>query len=314
LRVLNAGTFAGDIETVRRALGYRRIMLVGYFYGARIATTYLRRWPQHVTAVALTDLGSPDVAPPVASARAAQAAVAATIHACAEAAACHAAYPRLASEYGRVLRRLTAPPRAAGGPIVADGRALLSWLDAPTARRRTAADWPAAVHDLDQGHESAAIEAFLKFRAGALSAYPLAERLSVECAENLAPPPKVVLAGTTSAAIAASGDGVLAEIRACRSWPHGRYRQPRPRPAAAPVLAITGAHDIAGSPAEARHALSAWPRARLVILPGRSRAADDDWDLCVGPMVTAFLSAPARPPDTACVARLRDPDFNTAEG
>src|SRR6185312_11982653 len=38
---LNSATFAADVETARRSLGYDRIALIGYFFGTRIVQDYL---------------------------------------------------------------------------------------------------------------------------------------------------------------------------------------------------------------------------------------------------------------------------------
>jgi pimeloyl-ACP methyl ester carboxylesterase len=310
LRSLNANTFAADLEAVRRRLGYRRIMLVGYFYGARIAMAYLGRWPQHVSATALTDVGSPAVPTAIATLRAAEPAVRETLAACRAAPACQALYPDLAGDYARLLQRLDTPRLALAGPSesggVVDGRALLSFVVNRAFRRRTAAAWPAMVHDLAQGRGAETLAAYSTFRREVLAAYPLAERLSVECAEDFDRPAEI--AWTPGAAVlAASGDGVAAEMRACRSWPHGRVRLAAPR-GDTPVLAITGESDVAGSPAETRKALSGLRRAQLVVLPGRARAADGDWDACVGPLVTAFLSAPRRKVDSGCAERVAHPE------
>jgi pimeloyl-ACP methyl ester carboxylesterase len=314
LRSLDAETFAHDIETLRRKLGYRRIMLVGYFYGARIATTYLGRWPEHVAAAALTDVSSPDVPAPLANAAAAEVAVRATIAACRQDVACHASYPELASDYDKVLRRYTGshvnPGRSRGGEI--DGLSVLGWLVAPTFRWGTAAGWPRTIHELAQGRMPDVVPAYLRFRREALASYPLVERLSVECAEDFARVPTTVLSGRTANAIAASGDGALAEVRACQAWQSHVYRGPRPRSGDTPVFAVSAAADIAGPPAAARRALSPWKRAQLVVLPDRARAADDDWDQCVGPMITAFLETPGQPVDTGCVTRLHRPEFRLA--
>jgi pimeloyl-ACP methyl ester carboxylesterase len=313
LRSLNAATFAADLDAVRKQLGYERILLVGYFYGARIATAYMAQWPERVAAAALTDPPSRGVPMPLATAQAAQASVRVTLSACASTPACHAAYPNLAADYRAVRRRLARPgltlaAKPGDPPTAVDGGALLSWLTSLTFRWRTAAAWPGAIHRLAQGDSAGVLASYQRFRAETLSQFPLAERLSVECAEGLNPPPNFAPFGPTSAAIAGSGDGLLAEIRACRSWPHSRAPAREPRPAAIPVLAITGADDLAGTPADARRALAVW-RAQMVVLPHRTRAADDDWDQCVGPMLTAFLTAPERPVRTTCIAALRRPDF-----
>jgi len=316
LRSLNSGTFANDLETVRRRLGTPRILLIGYFYGARIGLDYLGRWPGRVIAAAFTDVAPTGSSGSVEGARSSDAAVAATLAACRAQPACQARYPALAADYDRVRRRLdtaqfSVAPAGDGRPGVLDGRSVLRWLVGQTFRWRSAADWPRLVHDLAEGRDEAVVAAYLRDRGALRADYPIAERLTVECAEDagLLRPAALAVAGTTGAVIAASGDGAGPEAEACRTWPHSRYRSPPPRRAHTPILAIVGADNIAGPPADVRRSLAPWPRARLVVLPGRSRAADNDWDACVGPLVTAFLTTPGRSLDTGCAASLRRPEF-----
>ncbi len=90
---------ADDLDDVRAALGYDRIDLYGTSYGGTLAQYYLRQHPDHVR-VAVLD-GSTPLDVPVFERIAAnsQAALDLLSPRCAADAACHAAFPRLESEW-----------------------------------------------------------------------------------------------------------------------------------------------------------------------------------------------------------------------
>jgi len=294
---LNSRTFAADVETTRRALGYGRIELIGYFYGTRIVEDYLRRWPARVTAAVLADPSPVDYPAAEALGPAGAAAIRSTLAACRQERACHERYPDLDADWVRVAAQL---------PGETAGNGLLSWLMSRTLRWRTAIDWPSDVRALASGPAPAVRARYLAYRRAVLAGYPLGLRLAVDCAENM---PRGRAA--RAAALDPAGD-LKAELAACRTWP-GR-RPPaaffKPVRAATPVLAMTGAFDVEAPLDATRRSLAGFAHARLVVFPDRARATDFDWEDCAGPLVTAFLESRGRAPvDAACASRLRRPAF-----
>ena len=97
---------ADDLDDVRAALGYDKIDLYGTSYGGTLAQYYLRQHADHVR-VAVLD-GSTPLDVPVLERMAAnsQHALDLLLARCAEDAACHAAFPQLASEWSRLVAQL----------------------------------------------------------------------------------------------------------------------------------------------------------------------------------------------------------------
>ena len=97
---------ADDLDEVRAALGYDKIDLYGTSYGGTLAQYYLRQHPDHVR-VAVLD-GSTPLDVPVLERIAAnsQHALDLLLARCSEDAACHAAFPQLASEWSRLVAQL----------------------------------------------------------------------------------------------------------------------------------------------------------------------------------------------------------------
>lgn len=314
---LNSGTFAADLETVRRRMRARRIELIGYFYGTRIIEQYLRRWPSRVSAAVLTDFSPLNYPAAVARERAETQAVRSTLAACRAEPRCHARYPSLSEEWARIAARmpteqLSVPPSRSGGvQIRADGAGVVSWLAARTLRWRSARDWPEDVHALANDDPGEIVRKYLAYRRTVLANFPIALLLSVDCSENM---PREYSAAENADPFD-SADFFKAERAACKLWPTRPLPESffRPVRAATPVLVITAAFDVEAPAAAARRALSGFPHAKLVVIPGRARATDYDWDLCVGPLATSFLGTQGRGRvETTCVTRLKRSAFDIA--
>ena len=282
---LSSRTFAGDVEAVRRRLRYRRIELVGYFYGTRIAEQYIRRWPRRVSAAVLADASPLDYPASKAEAGAISESIASTLRACKADEACNASYPALGAEWEQVSRA----PLSAG---------LLDWLKLRTLRWSSAASWPRDVDAIAKGEIAAELAQYGAYRKTVLASYPLALRIAVDCAEDM----------PTSALPKATGSA--AEQRACARWPVQRIGTPGKWRAGVPILAVAAEFDIEAPATAVRRAFAGDPNAQIVIFPNRARATDNDWSECMGPLVTTFLeSRGAAPLDTSCVARLKRPPF-----
>ena len=102
-----------DVDVVRQALGYRRIVLYGGSYGATAAQVYLARHGAHVAAAVLDGGTLLDVPIWERMPRATQDAFDRLAARCASDAACHAAFPDVAGDLHRVFAHL----RATGEPL-----------------------------------------------------------------------------------------------------------------------------------------------------------------------------------------------------
>jgi len=290
LGALDSGTFAADVEAVRRKLGYRRIELIGYFYGTRIAEQYIRRWPGRVSAAVLADPSPLNDPAAQTESRAISRSIASTIRACRADEACNSRYPDLAAEWARASARLTSDAR---------GRGLLEWMKLRTLRWTSAASWPRDVDSIARGNAAPLLAQYAAYRRTVLRAYPLALRIAVDCAENIPAQPLPI------------GSDSANEQAACSAWPVRRPSQTSPtRGDNVPTLAVTGEFDIEAPADAVRRAFAGDRGTRVLVFPGRARATDTDWEECMGPIVTAFLqSRNAAGIDTSCATRVRRPAF-----
>lgn len=307
---LNSRTFAEDLESVRRKLGYKRIQLIGYFYGTRIIQQYLARWPKRVSAAVLGDVSPMNYPAAEAEVGALSGSVESTLQACHRDKACAARYPDLDAEWVRVStllsgKQIAVPTdlNAAHGSAKVSGAGILQWMKLRTLRWVGAASWPRDVDAIANGQLVPVVRQYADYRRATLASYPLALRIAVDCAENMP---------GDGALLPKSDEGIAAEQEACANWPVRRLsrqflRIPR---AKIPILAVTADFDIEAPASVVRRAFGRSPQVQLVVFPNRARATDVDWDDCMGPLVTAFLQAPGRARlDTSCVNRLKRPAF-----
>ena len=294
LGTLNSRTFAADVEMARKKLGYRRIELIGYFYGTRIAEQYMRRWPARVSAAVLADASPLTYPAAEAESGAISASIASTLDACRADQACNAQYPDLAGEWARASALLSRQ---------SDGAGLLEWMKHRTVRWSTAANWPRDVDSIARGRGASVLAQYAAYRRTVLATYPLALRIAVDCAENM--PLRLLPKGSDSAD----------EQAACPAWPVQRAPKPRPSTGRAiPILAVTAEFDIEAPAGAVRRAFAGNEHARVVMFPDRARATDSDWGECLGPMVTTFLqNKSANGIDTSCAMRLKRPAFTVAD-
>ncbi len=148
---------ADDLDAVRQALGYDLIDLYGPSYGATLAQYYIRQHPDHVR-VAVMDGATPlDVPVFERMATSSQAALQLLLSRCAADGPCHAALPKLSSEWTKLVKELAAGIRTTvidedtGKPGVAtleDSGPLIheALLDPSTAARL-----PLAIHLASSG-------------------------------------------------------------------------------------------------------------------------------------------------------------------
>lgn len=99
-----------DLDDVREALGYDKINLVGYSYGATAAQYYLRQHEEHVRTVTLGGGSLLDIPVFELWAQNGQRALNLVFEQCLADSSCQAAFPNLRSEFTEILARLRTNP------------------------------------------------------------------------------------------------------------------------------------------------------------------------------------------------------------
>jgi pimeloyl-ACP methyl ester carboxylesterase len=291
-----------DLETVRAALGYDRIVLNALSYGTTLALAYIAEHPERVRAAVLTGTAPVDRTLRHLAAAANQA-LQKLFAACAAQASCRAAFPDPAAELQRAY---------ANAASISDERADIfmerlrtQLYSAPGGRGALLVIRRAAKGDFS---------AFDALPQGPARSFADGLYLSIACAESL--PHFALDEASASARATAFGDYRLRrQSAACAAWPVAPSMPPSPTQALqTPVLFVSGEYDPVTPPEWVDDLLPLFPNGRHIILPGGGHIVDgmSDLDTCYDPTIVAFLaSTDAADLDATCIESMRGGDFAT---
>lgn len=99
-----------DLDDVRAALGYGKIILDGGSYGTMFSLVYMRRHPEHVESAVLDAVAPPGFMPVPGEPMGAQVALDGLIQKCKSDAKCNANFPDFAQHFTALLKRFDAGP------------------------------------------------------------------------------------------------------------------------------------------------------------------------------------------------------------
>jgi pimeloyl-ACP methyl ester carboxylesterase len=316
-----------DIEALRVAGGYEKLVLYGTSYGTKVAEEYAQDYPSHVEALVLDSVVPPNGPEPLN--RATFTAVPLILRQLCAARACASITPNPVNDLARLVRRLA---RGALSGRVIDGHGLahtvpissnglLGTLVEGDLEPILRSEFPAAIRSAANG-DTAAL-ARLEERAGdggeseaenpsesfdnplyyatscedeqfpwSRSASP-ATRLAEARARISALPPSQ-LAPFTQANVLA-----LSDIPACAFWP---FSTPAPAPSMAPfpsvpTLILSGADDLRTPTANAREVAMQIPGSHLLVVPntGHSVLGADPTHCASDALQALFTGKPIKP-------------------
>ncbi len=265
-----------DLDEVRAALGYARINLWGGSYGTRVAQEYLRRHPERVRSIVLDGAAPPALNSSLDLWPSREAALADVLAACADGAACRAAYPDLEATLARIRQSLGARRRVA----VADPRTgrvhevvlsfdtVVGTLQALTYAPEVASVIPSLLARAEAGDFAPLLAAGMLFAADLTRTMNLALHYAVTCAEDAprAAPADAerVFAGLRAPALARRN------LAACDGWPRAALPADFQAPVASdkPVLIFSGGLDPVTPPAAGERVAKTLPNSRHVVAAG----------------------------------------------
>ncbi len=291
---------ADDLNDVRAALGYPKLVLYGGSYGTMFYLDYARRHPETVESAVLEGVAPPHFyIIPLPMARGAQTAMDRLERACGHDPACSAHFPHFADHFVAVVRRFDADPVRLAVRNPATHRMqtvrLTKEVFAETVRHELyfpsgAAYMPVTVERAYHGDYAP-----LAVMVGQMALYfanvqANGLNLSVSCSEDI----PFITEGDVAGNSAGTFEGdvrVRAQQRACKIW------NPAPAPASfqepvrsdAPILMISGSDDPASPPQYGKEALAYLPKGRQMLVSGASH--DSDLPPCVDTILVAFVRA-----------------------
>jgi len=315
-----------DIEAIRVAGGYEKLVLYGTSYGTKVAEEYAQDYPSHVEALVLDSVVPPNGPDPLN--RATFAAVPRILHQLCARRACARITRSPVSDLAKLLRRLGGGERHArwidghghSHRIGISSEAVLEALIDGDLEPVLRAEFPAAVSSASHG-DMAALARLLE-RSESSEGEPESPQESFNtplyyattCEEDLFPwnraaPARQRLA-EGKAAIHAAGSRAfapfteanalgLSDMPGCAFWP---YTTPAPTLRNAPfpsvpTLILSGAEDLRTPTANAREVAAQIPGSKLLIVPnvGHSVLGDDPTNCSSNALKALFLGAPIKP-------------------
>jgi pimeloyl-ACP methyl ester carboxylesterase len=296
----NSVASAADLDALRTALGHDQWNVLGVSYGARLAQTYARDFPDGVRALVLDSAYGLDDDPSASGDE--PAAVDLLFSRCAADATCEAAYPDLAARYDALVQALDDEPIAfevndpeaeANLPLVADGELLSDTVVNALSTREAMATVPRLIAELEEG-QTAILAILTELDMIADGAVSIGQHLSVVCNEE-----------------APFGDAAAqAELYAatCSGWEAGQApaAENEPVTTAVPTLVLGGEFDPI-TPASGGADLAAALPATFVEVPNVGHGLLGE--PCANSVVRAFLADPTATVDSTCTATVAPPAF-----
>jgi pimeloyl-ACP methyl ester carboxylesterase len=308
-----------DIDDVRAALGYPRIVLSGGSGGTQLYLDYARRHPQHVESLLLQGVAPPHfLIIPLEDARGAQVAMDRVVAACRAERACGTRFPHLGAHFAALVHRFDRGPMPVTFENAKTHRRQLLTLSKEVFADR--------LRQMLYGTDTARFVPYAIERAYAGDTMPLARivdvvtrvigtdvlpgaNLSVTCAEDIPFITAADVARTSDRTF--MGDArIRAQQRACAIW------QVHPVPAhfqdpvrsSAPAFLISGADDPATPPEYAREELPYLSNATWLLV---ANASHDTELPCTMALAEQFIRArsPARLRTASCASQNRRPPF-----
>ena len=313
---------ADDLDDLRAALGYPKIVLSGISGGTAFFLDYARRHPQNVESILLQGVAPPHfLIIPLEDARGAQLAMDRLESDCAADTSCHSHFPDFRAHFEALVQRFTHGPIAirvqTGSAHTLLTVKLSKEVFADRLRQTLYSNGPAAyvpyVVERAYAGDYVPLGTVLQSAAVGLDQLvPAGANLSVTCAEDV---PFI-----TDAEVAATSAGtfmgptrVRAQQRACAIW-HIRRAPARfqdPVRTSAPVFMISGADDPTTPPEYSAEALAYFPNGKRLLI---ANASHDTGVPCAMALAEQFIrERSVRSLQTSsCSAMNHRPSFATS--
>jgi pimeloyl-ACP methyl ester carboxylesterase len=287
---------AEDLDELRVARGYSRLLLWGASYGTHIALTYMQRFPEHVAAAVLDSVAPPGMSPYLSSATNVDRSIHAVFARCAQEPRCHQQFPALDEDLNKLTNELRRGPLPAivatgsGVPISIKmtagdfGYAMRGILYANAGNR----DLPGMIHRAAElGDLSEFAQRYWQRAVSFTGDFSLGLHLAMICAEDMPQMTDADLERETSGTIL--GRYLADEYRqSCGVL--GIPASPRTSlaPRRIPTLLVTGEFDPVTPPSFAEKTAETLPMSRVIVVPGAGHGVTPG---CVRPAVMHVLTS-----------------------
>jgi pimeloyl-ACP methyl ester carboxylesterase len=317
LRLYTTPIAMDDLDEVRAALGYDKIDLVGLSYGTIASQVYMRQHPEHVRAVFLVGVATPNIKQPLLFPRSAQHAMDLLFTDCAADKTCHSAFPHVQEEFGVVLSRFNQGPL----PVKLVDPVSKKHVRVKLSRSSFVEGIRLAMYSTDtqqfvpkiihQAYEND----YVPFEVAAVHVSPGASvargvYFTITCSEGVPFITAKDLADETKNTYVGP-ERVQRHITACKDWPKGNIPPSYLDPVKSdlPVLMISGEVDGSSPTWFGESALKFLPNGRQLKIRYLGHQFEGD---CISDIFTRFIKdGSAKNLDASCTEKIRRPPFAT---
>lgn len=310
-----------DLDAVRKALGYKKINLMGGSYGTRAAQEYIRRYGKNVRAAVLHGVSLTSQFMPRDFPQDTQRALDGVVGECLADPACKAAFPDLKNEVKKVLDTLLTGPVEVEITIPQSSKKTRVKLSRDLAAEAvrymlyqsgSAGRVPLVIHQAAGGNFAPLTEAALFFRQVIVGSGSTGMYVSVTCAEDL--PFVEPGVGERIAVSTFLGDYRLRQQReACSEWPRGEIPKDYSKPVRSnvPALILSGQFDPVTPPSAGDAAAKNFPNSLHVVVPSGGHGFNGLSGIeCMTNLTTEFIDrGSVNNLDASCVKNIRRPGF-----
>ncbi|NDJ60504.1 MAG: alpha/beta hydrolase [Chloroflexi bacterium] len=314
---------AADVNDIRRALGYDTVTLYGISYGARLALTVVRDFPEIVRAAVISGVYPPQANLTTETPANTDRILDLLFADCAADPACNAAYPDLESVFFDLVAQLNTEPAPitinnafTGGQteMALNGDEFVLGTFFALYYTQLIPEIPARIYAARAG-DFAALIPLIETYVATEAAVSRGMYLAVTCNEEFAFSDQaefetgLTLVPELQSYFLRSGDFGLV----CADWPATSDPvENEPVASDVPVLLLAGAYDPITPPRWAALAAETLSNGYLYTFPGFSHDAALA-GLCPLTMTAAFIADPTTAPDASCIADLGAPAFTVPE-
>ncbi len=306
-----------DLNDVRKALGYKKINLMGTSGGTRSVLVYMRRHPETVRSAILIGVVPLAFRNPLYHPGGAQNAIDLLFKECLNDSACNDAFPTLEEEFWIVLERLEEGPVQVkiAHPVTEEmievrislqafTEAIRSMMYSIRLSRRV----PLYIHQAFLGNFGPITEMAVRLERGSQLGLSLGLLLCVTCSGDVARIEKEEIPQETKGTY--RGDvRVRSQMAVCDIWPKSELPDNYADPVNVniPVLLFSGRLDPVTPPRWGEEAAHHLPNSLHVVAPG----AHGVFGSCTDNIMSEFLTkGSAKGIDTSCVKTMTLPPFN----
>ncbi len=322
LSLYSSNISADDLDDMRAALAYPKIVLDGDSYGTFFFFIYMRQHPEHVESAIFQGVAPPALLKiPLEDAAGSQLAMDRVIAACAQDAKCKSHFPQFKEHFAAVAHRFDAGPikvrienAATKHPqdVLLSKEVFADRLRQALYNAGPAAYVPYIIERAYQGDYVPLGRLIEAVTQGFAHDVEFGLNLSVTCAEDIPFITEDAVRRTSAGTF--EGDArVRAQQRACKIWNVRPVAASFDQPvrSSAPVLMISGTDDPATPPDFATRELQYLPNGKQVLLQGASHGDETD---CTDDLLVKFVMAGGAQHlnTSSCTASFHRPPFATS--